>query len=111
MTVPSNTSPASENAEYRTHSKAKAYTILATHRSRQESQSQGHAGILLILVRLKEQKTDLIVTINLPQIATQEELREIDLPVGVWGKQLDAALVYQTRVLETLDIRDWNLFV
>ena len=65
---------------------------------------------MLTLVRLEAQKTDLVITVNVPHCAGQDASEEIGPQAGTLGKQVDAALVYRDRILETFQIRDWGLF-
>ncbi len=66
---------------------------------------------MLTLVRLGAQKTDVVITLNVPHIAGQYAPDEMNLELGTLGKQLGAALVYRNRILETFEIRDWGLFI
>ncbi|KAI9790844.1 MAG: hypothetical protein M1833_001758 [Piccolia ochrophora] len=68
-------------------------------------------GILLILIRLEAQKTDLVVTVNVPHTRGNYAPEEIDLEASKTGKLLGAALIYRDKILETLDVKDWGLFV
>ena len=65
---------------------------------------------MLTLARLEAQKTDVVITVNVPHIAGQEAVSMADLQTGTMGKQLDAALLYRNHILETFEICDWKLF-
>ncbi|KAI9878453.1 MAG: hypothetical protein M1830_000837 [Pleopsidium flavum] len=92
-----------------------AYTLLATQHPAPDPQARrpvpDFTGILLTLIRLEEQKTDLLITLNVPHITGQYAPDEMNLELGMLGKQLSAALVYRNRILETFEIRDWGLFI
>jgi len=68
-------------------------------------------GIVMTLIRLEQQKTDIVITINVPHIKGSYDETEIDVEDGKQGKLLDAAVAYQDRFLPTLQIKDWTLFV
>lgn len=63
------------------------------------------------MVRLVEQKTDLIIAINVPHVAGSYESADVDPASGKHGPLLEAAMRLRERVLETFEIRDWGLFV
>lgn len=71
----------------------------------------GVTTIVLTLVRLQAQNTDLAITVNVPDAAGQGASEEIYPQEGTLGKQADAALVYRDHILETFQIRDWGLFM
>lgn len=58
-----------------------------------------------------DQETDLVITINVPHIPGSYAKDGIDHSKGKNGQLLDDAVRYRDRILETLDIRDWALFV
>ena len=91
-----------------------AYTLMARQHptpTEQILQQISHVTcIVLTLVRLKAQNTDLVITVNVPLIAGQSASEEDDPRTGTLEKQVDAALVYRDRILETFQIRDWGLF-
>lgn len=92
-----------------------AYTLFATSppsaRQRGRDKEPDFTGILLTLVRLVEQKTDIVVTINVPHIPGQYLKDEVDPASGKHGRLLDAGLKYREKILETFEVKDWNLFV
>jgi hypothetical protein len=66
---------------------------------------------LLLLVRLETQKTDLVVTLNVPYVRGQYDSKDVDITEGHFGKLLDMAMIYQERIMETFEVKDWSLFV
>ncbi|KAK8222097.1 hypothetical protein M8818_000267 [Zalaria obscura] len=92
-----------------------AYTLFATQHSSPDRIARGKApdftGILLTLVRLEKQKTDVVVSINVPHPPGEYDPDEVDPAKGKHGRLLDAALLYRDRILRTFEIRDWDLFV
>ncbi|MCJ1367353.1 hypothetical protein MMC16_006485 [Acarospora aff. strigata] len=88
-----------------------AYTLLASQSGEQAQKPTSNiVGIVLTLARLEAQKTDVVITVNVPHIAGQEAVSMADLQTGTMGKQLDAALLYRNHILETFEICDWKLF-
>ncbi|KAI9852538.1 MAG: hypothetical protein M1838_000406 [Thelocarpon superellum] len=89
-----------------------AYTLLATTVAATSASStptpSAVTGILLTLVRLESQATDVVVTINVPNVPGNTD--DVDIGAGRLGPLLEEALLMRNRVLETLDIRDWDLF-
>jgi len=65
----------------------------------------------MILVRLVEQKTDIVITVNVPHVPGEYRKEGIDLPAQKVGPLLDTATAIRQRILETFDVKDWSLFV
>ena len=65
---------------------------------------------MLTLIRLKEQTTDMLVTINVPHIAGQFEAGSVDLEHGKMGGLLEQAGKWRERLLETFEVKEWGLF-
>jgi hypothetical protein len=90
------------------------YNLVAT--SPPGAKQQGRANepdfvaILLTLIRLEGQKTDILVTINVPHVAGEYEPESVDLEHGKQGALLEKAGKYRERVLETFEVREWGLF-
>ncbi|OCL01926.1 Mog1p/PsbP-like protein [Glonium stellatum] len=68
-------------------------------------------GILLLLVRLVEQKTDIVVTVNVPHVQGEYASEAVDLAAANLGPLMGGAVKVQEKFLETFDIKDWSLFV
>lgn len=62
----------------------------------------GVVGMLVTLVRLKKQATDLLVTVNVPGLVGGGEESEREGMV--------AAVRITERICASLDIKDWGLF-
>ncbi|KAK5685641.1 hypothetical protein LTR17_027050 [Elasticomyces elasticus] len=92
-----------------------AYTLLATTppgaRQRGRAHEPDFVGVLLLLVRLVEQKTDLLVAVNVPHIPGHYDPGEVDLERRMTGGLLRIGGEIREKVLESLEIRDWELFV
>lgn len=90
------------------------YNLLAT--SPPGAKQQGRANepefvaILLTLIRLVDQKTDILVTINVPHVIGQYDVGSVDLEHGRMGPLLEQAAKWRERVLETFEVKDWGLF-
>jgi len=68
-------------------------------------------GILLTLIRLEPQRTDLLVAINVPHVPGEYEYESVDLHAGRVGKLLEEAGEVMDFVLESFEVVDWGLFV
>lgn len=100
-----------------------AYVLFATQHPPAQARAQARAqaqarkpqpdftGILMTVVRLVEQKTDIVVTVNVPHVPGEYRKEDVDLPAQKVGPLLDAATAMRQRILETFEIRDWSLFV
>ena len=90
------------------------YNLLAT--SPPGAKQQGRANepdfvaILLTLIRLERQKTDILVTVNVPHVAGEYEAGSVDLEHGRQGSLIERAAKYRERVLETFEVKEWGLF-
>ena len=92
-----------------------AYTLFASHKATQEAISRGKApdftGILLTLIRLEHQKTDLVICVNVPHVDGEYNKEDVDPSAGKQGPMLDAATAFRDRILQSFEIKDWELFV
>ena len=92
-----------------------AYTLFATSppgsKQRGRPNEPDFVGILLLMIRLETQQTDILVAINVPHIAGQYEPTDVDPEKGKHGVLLERAMQYRQKLLETFEIRDWGLFV
>ncbi|KAK6953386.1 hypothetical protein K445DRAFT_63966 [Daldinia sp. EC12] len=102
-----------------------AYTLIATHTTQKpdepaddsKSQSQQRpasktdfTAIILTLVRLEREKTDLLITINVPHIRGEYDEDDVDLQLGKQGKLIGDAVDYAAKIWETFKVKDWGLF-
>ncbi|KAK0334187.1 hypothetical protein LTR91_026639 [Friedmanniomyces endolithicus] len=94
---------------------ASAYTLLATTPPGAKQRGRAHepdfVGIVLLLVRLVEQKTDILVSVNVPHVAGEYEAGEVDLEKGRLGRLLEKGVQIREKVMESLEVRDWGMFV
>ncbi|KAF2403215.1 ran-interacting Mog1 protein [Trichodelitschia bisporula] len=91
-----------------------AFTMFATqHPSAAPSRSPqaDFTAILLVLVRLAAQKTDIVISINVPHVADEYSRADVDLEARKPGPLLGAAIQMRDRILETFEVKDWDLFV
>lgn len=92
-----------------------SYTLVATSppgaKQRGRAREPDFVGILLTMVRLVQEKTDIIIAVNVPHIPGNYEQGGVDLATGKHGQLLDQALAYREKILETFEIKDWTLFV
>jgi hypothetical protein len=92
-----------------------AYTLFATHTASPDAVSRGKApdftGILLTLIRLEKQQTDLVICVNVPHVTGEYNKDDVNPSAGKQGPMLDAATSFRDRILQTFEIKDWDLFV
>ncbi|KAH8653329.1 hypothetical protein BX600DRAFT_75332 [Xylariales sp. PMI_506] len=92
-----------------------AYTLIATQApkpstDRERSTAPDFTAIILTLVRLERESTDVLVTINVPHIKGEYDEEEIDLEMGKQGQLIGDAVEYAARIWETFNVKDWGLF-
>ncbi|OCK78565.1 Mog1p/PsbP-like protein [Lepidopterella palustris CBS 459.81] len=68
-------------------------------------------GIILLLVRLETQKTDIIITVNVPHVAGEYAKNDVDPENGRWGTFMERAVGIRERILSSFEVLDWSLFV
>ena len=66
---------------------------------------------MLILLRLEEKQTDIVITVNVPHEPGSWESGAIDPEKGKLDPLLDAATAYHSEILASFEIKDWDLFV
>ncbi|KAL9607965.1 MAG: hypothetical protein Q9167_007176 [Letrouitia subvulpina] len=67
--------------------------------------------VLLTLIRLAPQSTDVVVTINIPHIpGEQEPLDQVNFEQGQMGSLVAEGVRFQDEIMNTLQINDWGLF-
>jgi hypothetical protein len=66
--------------------------------------------MILTLVRLEHEKTDLLITINVPHIRGEYDEEDVDLELGKQGKLIGDAVDYASRIWESFKVKDWGLF-
>lgn len=107
-----------------------AYTLIATQTPRMEKarpkdgassakekehSSSGVAppdftALIMTLLRLEREKTDVLITVNIPHIQGTYDEDDVDLAKGKQGKLIGDAVRHAARVWETFRVRDWGLF-
>jgi len=94
-----------------------AYTLLATQTPKsamKADQSQNDplvlTAIILSLLRLEKESTDILVTISVPHIKGEYDEDDVDMELGKTGTLIGRAVGYAGRVWETLAIKNWRLF-
>lgn len=88
--------------------------MIATQ-SPKADQSRGEAApdftaIILTLVRLEKESTDIVITINVPHIKGEYVEDEVDLELGKQGVLIGDAVEYAARIWDTFRVKDWGLF-
>ncbi|KAL2129484.1 hypothetical protein VTI74DRAFT_7693 [Chaetomium olivicolor] len=95
-----------------------AYTLIATqtpHPRKPEDEAPRRSApdftaLILTLVRLEKEKTDILITINVPHIKGEYDEEEVDLALGKQGELIGDAVEYAARIWSTFDVKDWGLF-
>jgi hypothetical protein len=91
-----------------------AYTLIATQTPPPDPDSKNPAptftAIVLNLIRLEKESTDVLVTINVPHVKGEYAEDEVDLQLGKQGKLIGDAVEHAARIWATFKIKDWNLF-
>lgn len=90
-----------------------AYTLIATQTPKGKegnSSAPDFTAIVLTLVRLEKEKTDILITINVPHIKGEYDEEEVDLELGKQGQLIGDAVEFAARIWSTFKVRDWGLF-
>ncbi|KAI0474235.1 Mog1p/PsbP-like protein [Xylaria cf. heliscus] len=99
-----------------------AYTLIATLSPHAppstEADSSGaprpgapdFTAIILTLVRLERERTDLLITVNVPHIRGEYDEDDVDLQLGKQGQLIGDAVDYASRIWESFRVKDWGLF-
>ncbi|KAH8595176.1 hypothetical protein B0O99DRAFT_623397 [Bisporella sp. PMI_857] len=92
-----------------------AYTLIATQTPTPDPKSTAAAppdftAIVLNLIRLERESTDVLITINVPHIKGEYSEEEVDLQLGKQGRLISDAVEYAAKIWETFKIKDWGLF-
>ncbi|KAF2084527.1 Mog1p/PsbP-like protein [Saccharata proteae CBS 121410] len=99
-----------------------AYTLLATQHppspktttttpTHPPKPTPDFTAILLLLLRLEAQKTDIVVTINVPHAPGEYAATEVDFEKKQFGALTERARAALERVRESFEVREWGLFV
>ncbi|PBP18743.1 ran-interacting Mog1 protein [Diplocarpon rosae] len=89
-----------------------AYTLIATQTPPPQpgSTSPDFTAIVLTLIRLEQESTDILVTINVPHIQGEYTVEEVDMQMGKQGRLIESAVEHAAKIWETFKIKDWGLF-
>ncbi|KAK7744335.1 hypothetical protein SLS62_010239 [Diatrype stigma] len=106
-----------------------AYTLIATQAPKKpppggsERSSEGTSSssssaapnpdftaIILTLVRLERELTDILITINVPHIRGEYDEEDVDLELGKQGRLIGDAVDYAAKIWQSFKVKDWNLF-
>ncbi|KAI0404087.1 Mog1p/PsbP-like protein [Xylaria palmicola] len=67
-------------------------------------------AMILTLVRLERERTDILITVNVPHIRGEYDEEDVDLQLGRQGRLIGDAVDYASRIWESFKVRDWGLF-
>jgi len=91
-----------------------AYTLIATQTPLVDPDKRSTApdftAIVLNLIRLEKESTDILITINVPHIKGEYTEEDVNLAIGLQGKLIGDAVEYAAKIWETFKIKDWALF-
>lgn len=93
-----------------------AYTLLATVTpptkpgGGSKERETSLTAIIISLLRLEKEKTDVLITVNVPHIKGEYDEEEVDIEMGKTGELIGNAINYSGRMWKSLRIRDWTLF-
>lgn len=92
-----------------------AYSLIATQTPRPDpakgpTSAPDFTAIILTLLRLEKEKTDLLITINVPHIKGEYDEDDVDLELGKQGKLIGDAVEYAAKIWASFRVKDWNLF-
>ncbi|RWA08575.1 hypothetical protein EKO27_g6542 [Xylaria grammica] len=97
-----------------------AYTLIATLSPHTSTEAESGApqakaapdftAIILTLVRLERERTDILITVNVPHIRGEYDEDDVDLELGKQGQLIGDAVDYASHIWETFKVRDWGLF-
>jgi len=89
-----------------------SYTLIATQTppAKEGSKSPDFTAIVLTLIRLEKESTDILITINVPHIKGEYTEEEVDMQMGKQGILIENSVEFASRVWETFKIKDWGLF-
>jgi len=91
-----------------------AYTLIATQSPRPGGKEQpgvaDFTALILTLLRLEKQSTDILITVNVPHIKGEYDEDKVDLELGQQGELIGDAVEFAARIWETFSIKDWSIF-
>jgi hypothetical protein len=91
-----------------------AYTLISTQTPRssrdRESSAPDFTAIIMTILRLERQRTDILITINVPHIRGEYNEEDVDLELGRQGKLIGDAVDFSARIWESFKVKDWGLF-
>ncbi|KAL8756793.1 MAG: hypothetical protein Q9184_004384 [Pyrenodesmia sp. 2 TL-2023] len=69
-------------------------------------------AIILTLIRLVPQSTDIVVTINIPHIPEEQEPSDgaVNFEGGKYGSLVEEGVRVRDELWRTLEVKDWELF-
>ncbi|KAL8844538.1 MAG: hypothetical protein Q9205_000030 [Flavoplaca limonia] len=97
---------------------APCYTLLATTTPPAAINGNVHAktpsftAVLLTMIRLEAQSTDIVVTVNIPHIPGHQEPSdgEVNFEERKFGSLVEDGIKIRDEVWRSLEVRDWGLF-
>lgn len=78
---------------------------------RRLEQQPDFTAILLTMLRLERQQTDVLVSINVPHVPGEYDAAQLRMEAGEWGSLVGVAIRYRDEIMRTFRVLDWSLFV
>jgi hypothetical protein len=73
--------------------------------------SVAFVGIVMIMLRLREYQTDLVITISVPHMGGQYDMRGMDLSEGKLGSLMESANIMKDAIAHSLECVDFSFIV
>ncbi|MCJ1402033.1 multicopy suppressor of ts gsp1 [Xylographa trunciseda] len=97
---------------HKLHAAIPAYTMIATAHpiaaTASSPASGAFTGIYMVMVRLVEQKCDIIVTVNVPH--DERLAREVKMEEGRLGQKMEEGGTIRDAVVASFWVKNWGLF-
>ncbi|KAK3899488.1 hypothetical protein C8A05DRAFT_46456 [Staphylotrichum tortipilum] len=97
-----------------------AYTLIATQTPKpphggaddpsRRSAAPDFTALILTLVRLEKENTDILITINVPHINGAYDEDDVDMALGRHGELIGNAVEYAARIWSSFEVKSWRLF-
>ena len=78
---------------------------------RPRRQQPDFTAILLTMLRLEQQQTDVLVSVNVPHVPGEYDAARLSMEAGEWGPLTRGAMRYRDEIMTTFCVLDWALFV
>jgi len=84
--------------------------LVATVKNR-DDHSVDFVGIVMIMLRLREYQTDLVITISVPHVGGHYDTRGMDLSEGRLGSLMESANILKDAIAHSLECADFSFLL